>query len=117
MRRRGPHETWSAEPHDEYILVLEDIDELFTAMVAAASINPTFLGERHRLKPTLREWYAKDNVHPMAGVFRTDPAENGVGRLWHRHYRRSSATPSLPFVLPHTCNRERRGQRDSSVRS
>jgi hypothetical protein len=56
--------------------VLADIDELFTAMVAAASINPTFLGERHRLKPTLREWYAKDNVHPMASVFRTDPAEN-----------------------------------------
>jgi hypothetical protein len=28
--------------------VLEDIDELFTAMVAAANINPTFLGERHR---------------------------------------------------------------------
>jgi len=76
MRRHGPHETWSAEPHDEYVLVLEDIDELFTAMVAAASINPTFLGERHGLKPTLREWYAKDNVHPMASVFRTDPAEN-----------------------------------------
>jgi hypothetical protein len=77
MMRRGPRETWSAEPQDEYILVLEDIDELFTAMVAAANINPTFLGERHRLKPALREWYAKDNVHPMADVFRTDPpAEN-----------------------------------------
>jgi hypothetical protein len=33
--------------------------------VAAANINPTFLGERHRLKPALREWYTKDNVHLM----------------------------------------------------
>ena len=56
--------------------MLEDVDELFTAMVAATNINPTFLGERHRLKPALREWYTKDNVHPMARVFRTDPAKN-----------------------------------------
>jgi len=41
--------------------------------VTAASINPTFLGERHRLKPDMREWYAKDNIHPMADVFRDDP--------------------------------------------
>jgi hypothetical protein len=73
MMRRGPHETWSDEPHEEYVLVLEDIDELFTAMVAASGINPGFLGERHRLKLALREWYAKDNLHPMADVFRTDP--------------------------------------------
>jgi hypothetical protein len=73
MRRRGPHATWSAEPQDVYVLVLEDIDALFTAMVTAASINPTFLGERHRLKPDMREWYAKDNIHPMADVFRDDP--------------------------------------------
>jgi hypothetical protein len=53
--------------------VLEDIDELFTAMVAAANINPTFLGERHRLKPAFPEWYTKDNVHPMANLFRIDP--------------------------------------------
>jgi hypothetical protein len=72
-RWRGPYEAWSAEPQDVYVFVLEDIDELFTAMVAAASINPTFLGERHRLNPALREWYAKDNGHPMADVFRTDP--------------------------------------------
>jgi hypothetical protein len=76
MRRPGPHETVSAEPHDEYVFVIEDIDELFTAMVASASINPTFLGERHRLKPALREWYAEANFHPMADVFRTDPAGN-----------------------------------------
>ena len=74
MLRRGPHETWSAEPQDEYIFVLEDMDELFTAMVAASGINPSFLGERHRLKPALRELYAKDNVHPMANVFRTGPS-------------------------------------------
>jgi hypothetical protein len=73
MRRRGPQATWSAEPQDVYVLVLEDIDALFTAMVTAASINPTFLGERHRLKPDMREWYAKDNIHPMADVFRDDP--------------------------------------------
>jgi hypothetical protein len=73
MRRRGPHETWSAEPQDEYVLVLEDVDELFTAMVAAAGINPTFLGERHRLKPAMHEWYAEGNVHAMANVFRIDP--------------------------------------------
>jgi hypothetical protein len=69
----APHETWSAEPQDEYVLVLEDVDELFTAMVAAAGINPTFLGERHRLKPAMHEWYAKGNVHAMANVFRIDP--------------------------------------------
>jgi hypothetical protein len=73
MRRRGPHATWSAEPQDVYVLVLEDIDALFTAMVTVASINPTFLGERHRLKPDMRKWYAKDNIHPMADVFRDDP--------------------------------------------
>jgi hypothetical protein len=49
------------------------MDELFTAMVAANGINPSFLGESHRLKPVLRELYAKDNVHPMTDVFRTDP--------------------------------------------
>jgi hypothetical protein len=73
MPRRGPHETWSDEPQDEYVLVLEEVDELFTAMVAAANINPTFLGERHRLKPALREWYTKDNVHLMDNLFRIDP--------------------------------------------
>jgi hypothetical protein len=73
MRRRGPRKTRSAEPQDKYVLVLEDIDELFTAMVTASRINPTFLGERHRLKPAMREWYAKDNLHPMSNVFRTDP--------------------------------------------
>jgi len=71
--RRGPRKTRSAEPQDKYVLVLEDIDELFTAMVAASKINPTFLGVRHRLKPALREWYAKDNFHPMPDVFPTDP--------------------------------------------
>jgi hypothetical protein len=71
--RPGPRKTRSAEPQDKYVLVLEDIDELFTVMVAATNINPTFLGERHRLKPDLRAWYAKDNLHPMADVFRTDP--------------------------------------------
>jgi hypothetical protein len=73
MMRRGPFETWSDEPQDEYVVVLEDIDELFAAMVAAARINPTFLGERHRLKPAMREWYAKDNDHSMGDVFRIDP--------------------------------------------
>ena len=53
--------------------VFEDVDELFTEMVAAAHINPTFLGERYRLNPSLRKWYAKDNDHPMAEVFRSDP--------------------------------------------
>ncbi len=73
MVRRGPRKTRSAEPQDKYVLVLEDIDELFTVMVAATNLNSTFLGERHRLKPDLRAWYAKDNLHPMADVFRTDP--------------------------------------------
>jgi hypothetical protein len=27
MVRRGPHQTWSADPQDEYVVVLEDIDE------------------------------------------------------------------------------------------
>jgi len=41
MRRCGPHETWSAEPQDEYVLVLEDVDELFTAMwLPPASTQP-----------------------------------------------------------------------------
>jgi hypothetical protein len=53
--------------------VLEDIDELFTAMVNASRLSPAFLGVRHRLKPALREWYAKDNFHPMEDMFRTDP--------------------------------------------
>jgi hypothetical protein len=73
MVRRGPRKTKSVEPQDKYVLVLEDIDELFTAMVTASSLSPAFLGVRHRLKPALREWYAKDNLHPMADMFRTDP--------------------------------------------
>ena len=32
MRRRGPRKTRSAEPQDKYVLVLEDVDELFTEM-------------------------------------------------------------------------------------
>jgi len=82
MVRRGPHDTWSDEPQDVYVFVLEDIDELFTEMVTASNINPTFLGERHRLKPAMREWYAKDNDHPLANVFRLDPPDgrpNGYG--------------------------------------
>jgi hypothetical protein len=62
LRRRGPRKTRSVEPQDKYVLVLEDVDELFTEMVTACRINPTFLGERHRLKPDMREWYAKDNL-------------------------------------------------------
>jgi len=53
--------------------VLEVIDELFTAMMTASRINPTFLGERHRLKPAMHDWYAKDNLHSMADLFRSDP--------------------------------------------
>ena len=85
MPRRGPHETWSAEPQDEYVLVLEDVDELFTAMMAAAGINPAFLGERYRLKPAMREWYAKSNVHAMVNVFRIDPQPGTDRRLRPRH--------------------------------
>jgi hypothetical protein len=73
MRRRGPRKTRSAEPQDKYVLVLEVIDELFTAMMTASRINPTFLGERHRLKPAMHDWYAKDNLHSMADLFRSDP--------------------------------------------
>jgi hypothetical protein len=73
MVRRGTRKTRSAEPQDKYVLVLEDIDELFTAMVTASRLNPAFLGVRHRLKPALHEWYAKDNFHHMTDVFRTDP--------------------------------------------
>jgi hypothetical protein len=43
-------------------------------MVTACRINATLLGERHRLKPDMREWYAKDNLHPMADVFGSDPS-------------------------------------------
>jgi hypothetical protein len=73
MVRRGPRKTRSAEPQDKYVLVLEDIDELFTVMVTASRMNPAFLGVRHRLRLPLREWYAKDNLHPMTDVFRADP--------------------------------------------
>ena len=73
MVRRGPRKTRSAEPQDKCAFVLEDIDELFTAMVTAIRLNPAFLGVRHRLKAALREWYAKDNFPPMADAFWTDP--------------------------------------------
>jgi hypothetical protein len=56
MIRRGPHHTWSAQPEDVYVFVLEDIDELFTEMVTASNINPTFLGERHRLTDARPFW-------------------------------------------------------------
>jgi hypothetical protein len=96
MVRRGPHDTWSAEPHDVYVFVLEDIDELFTEMVAAANINPTFLGVRHHHVPAMQEWYAKDNNYPLANLFRVEAhgmpeppraftrLQARASSLWHR---------------------------------
>jgi hypothetical protein len=74
MRRREPYGIWAKGRMREYAVVLEGIDELFTAMVAASGISPSFLGEKHRLKVDFREWYAKENLHPMAEVFRTEPS-------------------------------------------
>jgi hypothetical protein len=73
MPRRGPHRSWANERTDDYVLVLEDVDELFTAMVAASGINPRFLVDKYWLRDDLREWYAKDNQHPMPGVLEIEP--------------------------------------------
>jgi hypothetical protein len=53
---------------DTYDFGLNEVDELFTAMVAASSVNPAFMGIPHR-HTELPEWYARQNQHVMPELF------------------------------------------------
>jgi hypothetical protein len=51
---------------DEYVLCLEDIDELLAAIITAASINPAVLFMT--LASESLDWYQRENRHPLTGV-------------------------------------------------
>jgi hypothetical protein len=53
---------------DTYDFGLHEVDDLFAAMIAASSLNPTFIGSRHRHKTQLREWYLQDNQHVIPDI-------------------------------------------------
>ena len=58
----------SSETRDVYVFGLEEMDDLFTAMFAASSINPPSIGTWYA--PTaIPEWYAKYNYHVMPDLF------------------------------------------------
>ena len=58
----------SSKTRKIYVFGLHEIDDLFTAMFAASSINPPFVGGRYA-HTTLPEWYATENQHMMPDLF------------------------------------------------
>jgi hypothetical protein len=58
--------SYAEEEVDEYVLCLEDVDDLVAVIVTSASINPAvlFLG----LSPEALDWYSRDNRHALAEV-------------------------------------------------
>jgi hypothetical protein len=55
-------------PTDVYVLGLDEVDNLITAMFQASGINPPFVGNRYA-HTALREWYERDNQHIMRDLF------------------------------------------------
>lgn len=64
----------SSKTRDIYVFGLHELDDLFTAMFAASSINPPFVGTRYA-HTALREWYAMDNQHVMPDLFGSVPPQ------------------------------------------
>jgi hypothetical protein len=65
---RGQAGGSSARALDTYYFGLNEIDDLFTSMVAASGVNPAFIGMRHR-HTELGEWYLRQNHHVMPDLF------------------------------------------------
>lgn len=67
LSERAYRESTRADPaFDEYVLCLEETDELVAAIIAAASINPAVL--LMRLPPEAVEWYRCGSLHRLAQV-------------------------------------------------
>jgi hypothetical protein len=86
MTRTRPIST-GASTGDNYTLVLDDIDELITSMIAASNINPAAVGSWYG--PTeVPAWYARENNHLTPGLFPQAQAprvsQNWILRLWSR---------------------------------
>lgn len=63
---RAPAQT--SRPTDGYVLGLDEVDDLITAMFGASGINPPFVGKRYA-HTVLPEWYERDNQHIMHDLF------------------------------------------------
>jgi hypothetical protein len=63
---RAPAQT--SRSTDIYVLGLDEVDDLITAMFQASRINPPFVGNRYA-HTALREWYQRDNQHIMSDLF------------------------------------------------
>jgi hypothetical protein len=48
---------------DSFQLVLEDIDELVSAILEASQVNPPFLGVRHQFRTPVKDYYLENNRH------------------------------------------------------
>jgi hypothetical protein len=66
---RGTLQGSSAQQPGTFVLVLEDVDELFEILITSNSINPAFLGSHLGVDPALHEWYTKENNHTLGGLF------------------------------------------------
>jgi hypothetical protein len=60
-RRDGTINGGSGQNPDTYVLVLEDIDELFAEILAASGINPKYLGVRFDSNTAIKDWYLREN--------------------------------------------------------
>jgi len=58
----------AASSTDSYVLGLDEVDDLITAIFGASGINPRAVGAFYR-HTALDEWYEKDNQHVMSDLF------------------------------------------------
>jgi hypothetical protein len=63
---RAPAQT--SRSKDIYLLGLDEVDDLITAIFGASRINPRAVGG-HYAHTALGEWYEKDNQHVMPDLF------------------------------------------------
>ena len=65
----------TSKTRDIYVFGLHEMDDLFSAMFAASSINPPFVGTGYA-HTALREWYARHNQHIMPDLFGSPPLQS-----------------------------------------
>ena len=105
MPRREPWAVESSEPEDRYVLVLEDVDDLFSTILTASNINPRFVGVRFHSRSSVLDWYSKENQYstisdptppgahsPAIPSPTQDPRQRPVGVKGGRRPSRSDAT-------------------------
>jgi len=66
---RGPRTSDGAGPQDVYVFALQEVDDLYAAMISAGNINPPALGLRYQTLPVVREWYEQENQHVFGNLF------------------------------------------------